>query len=110
MKAIYTINDIDLEHLEAVKAEMIKLGAPTVRVVDCSDYYMALEGSNRLNAAKALGIEPNLIVFGQDDEIDVTEYDWHDRANWVDGDVKYTAGDVAGELFSIGSPQVRFDE
>lgn len=110
MKTIYTINRTKPEHLEAVKAEMIELGAPTIRVVDCADYYMALEGSHRLNAAKALGIEPNLIVFDQDDEIDITEYDWCDNANWVESDYKYTAGEVAGELFSLGSEQVRFDD
>lgn len=110
MKTIYTINRVKPDHLEAVKAEMMQLGAPTIRVVNCSDYYMALEGSHRLNAAKALGIKPNLVVFEQDDEIDITEYDWYDNANWVDGNDRYTAGEVAGELFSWGSEDVRFED
>ena len=72
--------------------------APTIEVVDCGDYYMALEGSHRLAAAHALGLSPVLTIREQDDEIDVTGYDWYDAANWAG--TTYPAGDIAGELFA----------
>lgn len=45
MQTIYTIHAPDTEKLEQVIAEMRELGAPTIRVVDCGDFFMALEGS-----------------------------------------------------------------
>lgn len=98
MTTIYAIHAPFADKLEAVKAEMETLGAPTIRVVDCGDYYMALEGSHRLAAAHALGLEPTLIVFAQDDDLDITQFDWFDEANWFE--TTYKAGEVAGELFS----------
>ena len=55
------------EKVEAVKAEMRKLGAPKIRVVDCKDYYMAIEGCHRLMAAADLGIAPCLTVLDRED-------------------------------------------
>jgi hypothetical protein len=47
----------DADHLEAVKAEMAKLGSPTIHAVDLGDgLYQALEGCHRVRAAAALGI------------------------------------------------------
>ena len=62
MTMIYALNHTTANHLAAVTAEMETLGAPTIRVVDCGDHYIALEGSHRLAAAHALGLEP----FGED--------------------------------------------
>ena len=95
---IYAIHAPIADRLEEVKSEMRILGAPTIRVVDCIDYYQALEGSHRIAAAHALGLTPELMIFGQDDEIDITAYDWFDPANWHA--TVYPAGEVAGELFS----------
>lgn len=108
MATVYTINQVDAGHLERVKAEMLKLGAPTIRAVDCGDYLMALEGSHRLIAAEEMGLVPEFVIFEQGDEIDITGFDWFNNANWVDKDMSYTAGEVAGELFSIDSVQCRF--
>ena len=56
---IITPNTIDRNHLETVKAQMIDLGSPTIRVVDMGeDCYVALEGSHRIMAACELGVEP----------------------------------------------------
>jgi uncharacterized ParB-like nuclease family protein len=44
--------------VEAVKDEMRVLGPPIIRVVDCGDYYMAIEGCHRLMAAAQLDICP----------------------------------------------------
>lgn len=104
MKTIYTIHAAEAAKLETVKAEMLKLGAPTIRVVDCGDYLMALEGCHRIAAAHALGIEPQLVIYAQDDEIDVTVFDWYDSANW--GGTIYMAGEVAGEIFAPSQAQV----
>lgn len=98
MTMIYAIHAPFADRLEAVKMEMAVMGAPTIRVVDCGDYYMALEGSHRLAAAHALGLTPELIVFEQDDVLDITQFDWFDAANW--GETAYAAGEVAGELYA----------
>ena len=58
-------------HVEHVKAEMIKRGPPTIRVVDCGDCYIAIEGCHRLTAAAELGIAPILNVLSQDDFVEV---------------------------------------
>lgn len=85
---------------------MASLGAPTIRVIACGDYYMALEGSHRLAAAHDLDIEPEFVVFEQDDEIDISEFDWFDGANWAQ--TVYPAGEVAGELYSVQAVGYRF--
>jgi hypothetical protein len=95
---IYAIHPPEAVRLTAIKAEMSSLGAPTIRVVDCGDHFMALEGSHRLAAAKALGLVPELVVYGQDDMIDIAGFDWFDPENWAE--TKYPAGEVAGEVFS----------
>ena len=50
----------DADHLEAVKAEMLTLGAPTIRAVWMEVYgaWVALEGCHRIRAAQALGLLP----------------------------------------------------
>ncbi len=98
MTTIYAIHGTDPEKLEAVITEMCALGAPTIEVVDCGDYYMALEGSHRLAAAHALGLIPELNIRDQNDVIDITGYDWYEANNWAG--TSYLAGEVAGELFS----------
>lgn len=109
INTVYLIHAPDPDHLKEVKAEMQRLGAPTIRVVDCGDYYMALEGAHRLTAAHELGLAPNLVVYDQEVEIDVTIYDWYDAANW-DRTI-YSAGEVAGELYSPHSARdLWFDE
>ena len=98
MATIYAIHEVDADKLSGVIAEMESLGAPTIEVVDCGDHYMALEGSHRLAAAAALGIEPTLVVHEQDALIDISRFDWFDACNWAD--TTYPAGEVAGEIFS----------
>jgi hypothetical protein len=60
----------DDEKLGAMKALKLE-GLPPVRVVDCLDYYMAIEGSHRLAAAADLRIAPNLIVLAEDEPVDL---------------------------------------
>lgn len=95
---VYAIHKPNATHLAEVTTQMQALGVPSIRVVDCGDHYMALEGSHRLAAAAALGIQPDFEVFAQDEIIDITKFDWFDRANWA-GET-YPAGEVAGELFA----------
>jgi hypothetical protein len=40
--SVRPINRPDAEHLENVKAEMLTLGSPTIRVADAGDFYVAL--------------------------------------------------------------------
>lgn len=96
VKTLYTIHAVDVDKLAGVIAEMRDLGAPKIRVVDCRDYYMALEGVHRLAACAALGIAPELDVLAQDDLVDADSLDWQDlRAG-----EQYTAGELAGEAYS----------
>ena len=97
MTMIYALNHTTATHLAAVTAEMETLGAPTIRVVDCGDHYMALEGSHRLAAAHALGLEPTLEIYDQDDIIEIDGYDWFEACDWRG--TSYAAGEVAGALF-----------
>ena len=93
---IYTMHAATPDHLSEVMAEMRKLGVPTVRVVDCGDYYMALEGTHRLHAAADLGLAPALVVLAQDELVEADSLDWQDLQA---GEI-YTAGELAGEAFS----------
>lgn len=99
MITVYAIHAPTADHLQAVIAEMRKLGAPKIEVVDCGDHYRALEGSHRLAAAAELGLTPELVIRDQDDVIDVTGYDWYEPANWAE--ISYPAGEVAGELSNM---------
>jgi hypothetical protein len=97
-EAMFTVCAPEAGKLEQVNAEMIQLGAPKIEVVDCGDYYMALEGSHRLAAAHALGIAPELVIHKQDD--------WFEPDMWApwNGEntcsYQYEADEVAGELHS----------
>jgi hypothetical protein len=99
MHTIYAIHAPEADKLAQVIEQMRSLGAPTIEVVDCGDFYMALEGSHRLAAAAELGLAPILLIHAQDDMLDVSKYDWYDGANWaVGGEIEYLAGEVAGEM------------
>ncbi len=98
MPTVYAIHAPDADKLQTVIAEMRELGTPTIEVINCGDYYQALEGSHRLAAAHTLEIEPRFVVREQDEMIDIAGYDWFDVAHWAE--TKYPAGDIAGELFN----------
>ena len=97
MTMIYAIHSTNADHLATVTAKMETLGAPTIRVVDCGDHYIALEGSHRIAAAHALGMEPILEIYDQDDVIEIGEYDWFEACDWCG--TSHAAGEVAGALF-----------
>lgn len=65
-------NHFDAAHLEAVKAEMLTKGAPTIRVYDLGfdNLCQAIEGCHRLRACEALGITPNLEYVDADADLD----------------------------------------
>ncbi|MEG9884160.1 MAG: hypothetical protein V6Z86_06005 [Hyphomicrobiales bacterium] len=95
---IYAIHGPDAARLEGVVTVMRRLGAPTIRAVDCGDHYMALEGSHRLAAASRLDLTPELVVYDATTLIDISDYDWFDPADWAE--TVYPAGEIAGELYS----------
>lgn len=95
---VYAIHAPEAAKLAGVISEMMRLGAPTIKVIDCGDYYMALEGSHRLAAAAALKINPILEFIGRDEEIDISGSDWFEPQNWAQ--TVYPAGEIAGELFA----------
>jgi hypothetical protein len=96
MQTLYAIHAVDQDKLAEVVAEMRSLGAPKIRVVDCGDYLMALEGTHRLAACAALGLAPELDVLAQDEMVAADSLDWQD----LEAGEQYTAGELAGEVFS----------
>lgn len=62
MKIALVHEHYDDAKLEAVKAEMISLGAPVIKAVwvECYNRWQALEGCHRIRAAKALGLVPEI--------------------------------------------------
>jgi hypothetical protein len=75
VKCLRAIHPVDDKKLAAVKALMLELGSPRIRVVNCRDHYAAIEGSHRLAAAADLRIAPCLIVLAQDDPVDLDSTD-----------------------------------
>ena len=74
------------EHLNAVKAQMETLGAPTIKAIWSEMYgaWMAVEGCHRLRAAEVLGMTPviedvsdedvvTMQIDGEDVEVSVVE-------------------------------------
>lgn len=65
------------DHLEAVKKEMVVLGAPKIKAIwmECYGHFAALEGCHRIRAAKDLGLTPEIIELDYDDvaELDLTD-------------------------------------
>lgn len=66
---VQAINKCDPAHLLEVIEEMNVLGAPTIRVFNTGDSYIALEGSHRLAAAEALELTPVFVELSEDDEM-----------------------------------------
>lgn len=106
ISTLYTVHGHNEQHVLAVMDEMRTLGAPKIRVVDCGDHYVAIEGVHRLEAAARLGIAPNLDVLDQNDLI---EADSLDSEMFLSGE-SYTAGEIAGECYSQGSGCYSIDE
>ncbi len=65
----------DQAHLEAVKAQMIEMGAPTIKAVwmECYGAWAALEGCHRIRAAASLGLEPEIEEIEYDEEMTLTD-------------------------------------
>lgn len=98
MPTVYAIHAPQADRLPEVIEDMRRMGVPTIRVVDCGDYLMALEGSHRLAAAAALDITPDFVIHEQGEIINIAEFDWYDLG--VFSSTEYAAGEVAGDLFS----------
>ncbi len=63
-------DSFDPAHLETVKAEMLVMGAPTIKAVKLDDnLYAALEGCHRLRAAHALGLTPEIEEIEYSEEV-----------------------------------------
>jgi len=103
---LHALHSVDFDHLEAVKKQMVEFGQPTIRVVDCGDYYKAIEGTHRLQAAAELGIAINFVVLEQDDEVNSNTLDWQD----LDDDTVYNAGELAAQGFCSNVNLYKIDE
>ena len=103
---IYTIHRPHADHLAEVVNEMETLGSPTIRVVDCRDYLVAIEGCHRIEAARILRIPVVLDILNQDELVDA---DSLDIDYFVPGEA-YTAGEIAGECYHSGSGCYEIDD
>lgn len=79
MTTLITANETDADHLAEVAAEMDALGSPEIRIVDCGDWWCAIEGSHRIAAAFASGIVPTWVELEQDDRVEVDSLDLDGR-------------------------------
>lgn len=75
MNIILLHNHYDADHLEAVKAEMVERGAPTIRAVWMEAYgaWVALEGCHRLRAAAELGLTPVIEEVEYSEEVTLSD-------------------------------------
>ncbi len=104
--SLFTLHGHNEQYVLAVMDEMRNLGAPKIRVVDCGDHYVAIEGVHRLEASARLGIAPNLVVL---DKNEMIEADSLDIEIFQSGE-NYTAGEIAGKCYSQGSGCYHIDE
>jgi hypothetical protein len=68
-------NHYSPEHLEEVKAEMIKRGAPRIRAIwneGCGEW-KAVEGCHRIRAAHALGLTPIIVDITNQERVRVQD-------------------------------------
>ena len=91
-------NHFDEAHLQAVKAEMETLGAPTIKAVwmECWGVWAALEGCHRLRAAAQLGLIPEIEEIEYSDEITTDDIGMSDDFG---GDV-WTIGEIASDAYN----------
>ena len=66
---LYTIHGHSEDQVAEVMEEMLKLGAPAIRVVDCGDHYQAIEAARRLN------LPVRIIVIDEDEMIESDSLD-----------------------------------
>jgi len=76
---IITPNKVDQVHLDAVKAEMLTHGAPTIRAIGNGEIYWAIEGSHRLVAAYEMGLEPEIEEVEYSNEMITIQWDGYDE-------------------------------
>lgn len=88
-------------HLEAVKAEMVKRGSPTLHGVVTDGAIYLLEGCHRARAAQALGVTINVVPVAYDSETD-DEIRLCDYVPGNDND-----GATVGEVVGIGANDSR---
>lgn len=112
---VYVIHPVDMLHLEAVKEDMIRLGAPKIRIVRHSmGFWVALEGCHRIRAAHDLGVDviwhrvdrDARLAVGDDDgaiELSAKTRIFLDCVIALGADGCYGAGDLAWALINYGS-------
>ena len=95
MTTVIAINKTDPDHLADVMEAMRVAGAPTIRAIrdETHGIVLALEGSHRLAAAKALGLDPVFVMLGDDDMISCDDIGF-DSCGAFDDAVPVRAADI----------------
>ena len=87
MPFIYAPNRPMTDRLRKVSDRMTSMGPPTIHAYWAKNHWIALEGSHRLVAAKALGLVPRICSVGSDETI---AHDWKSvRGNRVSDILEY---------------------
>ena len=97
-------NPADQEHLAEVIDDMRTLGAPIVHAVDCGEYYVALEGSHRVTAARSLGLVPTIVAIDYEDTRRVADIVGD---QWEDDD---TVSEAVDSMLGLYLPVVDFSD
>lgn len=99
----------DAAHLDEVKADMITMGAPTIRVAwsPCG-CWAALEGCHRLRAAEALGLTPTIVPIEYDDDTTAEDAGFSDDDFPDDRLDLISISSIAGRAYRMH--MIEFDE
>jgi hypothetical protein len=92
------------DHLEAVKAEMEKRGAPVIRALDVAGDIYAFEGCHRLRAAEALGLPVVLEMVDYDGTVDLNTLDFDD-CGWFDEREATPVAELFSRMFPTGQAE-----
>lgn len=104
MKKVIALHEIDEAKLVGVMAEMRRLGAPTIRVIEEAGRFWAVEGTHRLEAAKRLGLTPRIEVIDSSDPdaiIDSLDLDGEGQSMTVGDVLTYVCTMDHGAIYAI---------
>lgn len=101
---VVSLHGVNAVRLAEVVAEMRRLGPPTVRCVEVAGVLYAVEGTHRLAAAQALGVEPEMMVLDRagavPDDLDIEDIP---AGSPLQDLIDYVASGDHGPVYSFGT-------
>jgi hypothetical protein len=105
-RIIIALHGIDAAKLEAIKSEMLTLGAPSVRCVEAGGEWYAIEGTHRLAAACELGLVPEIVEVTEESGPQTVDLDGDEDERdyqWIVDYVTDTRGGRHGAVYRISA-------